>query len=237
MTFTRLLLVVAAWLACTTGTLAQFGPPPAGPPRAPRESARVDITGYWVSVVHEDWRFRMITPPKGDTVNIPLNPAGKKIADSWDAVKDAAGDKCRVYGAPNVMRVPSRFHITWADDSTLKIESDAGTQTRLLQFKAPAVLPKPSRQGLSIAQWQGRNSLTVDTSRLLPGYLQSNGVPYSAVTTMTENFDVVKQPSGEQWLIIDTIVTDPTYLFRTFIRSTHFKKEADGAKWDPQPCK
>jgi len=53
---------------------------------------------------------------------------------------------------------------------------------------------------------------------------------------MEEHFDVVKEPNGEQWLIIDTIVTDPTYLFRTFVRSTHFKKEADGAKWDPQPC-
>jgi hypothetical protein len=231
-----LVILLCAAFTASLGAQGPFGGPPAGPPKPPRDSARVDITGYWVSVVHEDWRFRMVTPPKGDTVNIPLNPVGKKLADSWDAAKDAAGDKCRVYGAPNLMRVPSRFHITWADDSTLKIESDAGMQTRLLQFSAPAVAPKPSRQGLSVARWQGRNSLAVDTSRLLPGYLQSNGVPFSANVTMTENFDVVKEANGEQWLIIDTIVTDSTYLFRTFIRSTHFKKEADGAKWDPRPC-
>ena len=110
-----------------------------------------------MSVVHEDWRFRMITAPKGDTVNIPLNPAGKKIADAWDAAKDeAAADKCKAYGAPNLMRVPSRFRISWADDATLKIESDAGQQTRLLRFEAPKAPPAPSRQGLSIARWQGR---------------------------------------------------------------------------------
>jgi hypothetical protein len=98
------------------------------------------------------------------------------------------------------------------------------------------VPPAPSRQGLSIARWQGRASLAVETSRLIPGYLQSNGAPYSANATMLENFDVVKQPNGEEWLIIGTVVTDPTFLFRTFVRSTHFKKEADGSKWDPQPC-
>jgi hypothetical protein len=230
--------VAAGLQACLLAPVAaQFGPPPPEPPGTPKQKQRLDITGYWVAVIHEDWRFRMITAPKGETPDIPLNPVGKKLADSWDVAKDeAAADKCKAYGAPNLMRIPSRFHITWADDSTLKIESDAGQQMRLLQFVAPKVLPAPSRQGLSIAKWQGKASLTVDTSRLIPGYLQTNGVPYSANATMVENFDVVNEPNGEQWLIIDTIVTDPTYLFRTFIRSTHFKKEANGSKWDPQPC-
>jgi hypothetical protein len=224
-------------LAAGARVAAQFGPPPPEPPGSPKDKARVDITGYWVSVIHEDWRFRMVTAPKGDTTNVPLNPEGKKIADAWDVAKDeAAADKCKAYGAPNLMRIPSRFHITWADDSTIKIESDAGKQTRLLRFVAPKTAPAASRQGLSIARWQGKNSLTVETTRLLPGYLQTNGVPFSGNATMTENFDVVKEPNGEQWLIIDAIVTDPTYLWRTFVRSTHFKKEADGSKWDPQPC-
>ena len=233
----RALSLIAFMVATAASAAAQFGPPPPEPPGTPKQKQRLDITGWWVSVIHEDWRFRMVTAPKGDTVNIPLNPAGKKIADSWDAAKDeAAADKCKAYGAPNLMRVPSRFHITWQDDATLRIESDAGRQTRLLQFVAPKAPPPSSRQGLSIARWQGRASLAVETSRLIPGYLQSNGAPYSANATMLENFDIVKQPNGEEWLIIDTIVTDPTYLFRTFVRSTHFKKEANGAKWDPQPC-
>ena len=234
----RVLLVAAALQACFLAPLAaQFGPPPPEPPGTPKQKQRLDITGYWVAVVHEDWRFRMITAPKGETPDIPLNPVGKKLADSWDAAKDeAAPDHCKAYGAPNLMRIPSRFHITWADDATLKIESDAGKQTRLLRFEAPKVPPAPSRQGLSLAKWQGKASLTVETSRLIPGYLQSNGAPYSANATMVENFDVVNEPNGEQWLIIDAIVTDPTYLFRTFIRSTHFKRESDGSKWDPQDC-
>src|SRR6478609_3536486 len=101
--------------------------PPAGPP--PRVSAKdaapEDITGYWVSVVTEDWRWRMQTPAKGDITSIPLNPEGRKTAEAWDPAKDeAAGNQCKAYGAAAIMRVPGRLHITWQDASTLKVEMD-----------------------------------------------------------------------------------------------------------------
>src|SRR5262249_43559623 len=134
------------------------------------------------------------------------------------------------------MRVPSRFHITWADDATLKIESDAGMQTRLIRFNPPAATARPDRQGLSLGTWDGRGALKVVTTNLLPGYLQSNGAPFSARTTMTEYFDVVREDSGDQWLLIEAIVEDPQYLVRTLVRSTHFRKQADAAGWDPSPC-
>ena len=227
-------LLFAIGVSTAAGLLAQGPPqPPPGPPRSPRAAAPVDLTGVWVSVVTEDWQWRMVTPKKGDYASVPLNAEGQRVADTWTESKDG---QCEAYGVGGIMRMPGRLRISWQDENTLKIESDAGQQTRLLRFEAPKVPPAPSRQGLSMARWLGRASLTVETSRLLPGYLQTNGVPYSANATMEEHFDVVKEPNGEQWLIIDTIVTDPTYLFRTFVRSTHFKKEADGSKWDPQPC-
>src|SRR6202167_1070307 len=110
-----------------------------GPPQAPKSaqgSAPVDFTGYWVSVVTEDWRWRMVTPIKGDFASIPLNNEGRKIGNAWDPDKDtAAGEQCKSYGAAAIMRVPGRVHISWADENTLKVETDAGTQTRLFQFK------------------------------------------------------------------------------------------------------
>jgi hypothetical protein len=33
---------------------------------APRDTAPFDLTGYWTAVVTEDWRWRMVTPQKGD---------------------------------------------------------------------------------------------------------------------------------------------------------------------------
>src|SRR5207237_5495154 len=85
-------------------------------PRVPKDAAPFDMTGYWVAVVSEDWRFRMFTAPKGDYPDIPLNPAGRAIADAWDPAKDeAAGEQCKGYGAANIFRIPTRLHITWAD--------------------------------------------------------------------------------------------------------------------------
>ena len=98
----------------------------------------IDLTGYWVSLVTQDWRLRMVAPPKGDYTGVPLNAEARKIADAWDPAKDeAAGEQCKGYGAPALMRVPGRLHITWQDDQTLKMEMDSGMQTRLLWFGTP----------------------------------------------------------------------------------------------------
>src|SRR5580700_7102513 len=138
---TRLSVVLTLGAA---SLLAQGIPPgpgiggPGGPPQPPKSgqaAAPVDFTGYWVSVVSEDWRWRMVTPIKGDFASIPLNAEARQIGNAWDPAKDtAAGEQCKSYGAPALMRIPGRLHITWADDNTLKVETDAGTQTRLFQF-------------------------------------------------------------------------------------------------------
>ncbi|MBV9772110.1 MAG: hypothetical protein JOZ32_21235 [Bryobacterales bacterium] len=240
-------LVLAA-LVFTPALSAQFGPPP-GPPKPPKAIAPIDLTGYWVSIVTEDWRFRMIAAPKGDFAGVPLNPAGQKIAKDWDPAKDeAAGNQCKAYGAAGLMRLPTRLHITWTDENTLKIETDAGTQTRIFHF-GPSQTPTgaPTLQGYSAAQWLGPGgatplfdpskggSLEVNTSHLAPGYLRRNGVPYSDKTTVTEYYDVIKEPEAD-WLIVKTIVNDPQYLIGRFITSTHFRKQPDAAGWKPSAC-
>ena len=240
-------LAGAAILAVPVRMRAQFGPPPPLPPST-KANAPWDPTGYWVSIVTEDWRFRMVTPDKGDYPGLPLNAEGKKIADAWDPAKDeAAGEQCKSYGAAAIMRVPGRLHITWENDTTLKVEADAGTQTRTFHFGGTAS-GSPSLQGYSAATWEwqlgGRfgppkaGSLKVVTTRLRAGYLRKNGVPYSANATVTEYIDVLNDPNGngEQWLMVKTIVDDPAYLATPFITSTHFKKQADGAGWNPSAC-
>ena len=220
-------------------------------PETPRAAAPIDLTGYWVSVVTEDWRFRMMTPAKGDYPSIPLNAEGRRVADRWDPAKDeAAGDTCKAYGAAAIMRMPGRIHITWQDDLTVKVETDTGAQTRLFHFGRPQPpAGPPTWQGFSVAQWEyaggGRRGraavqggdLKVVTTHLRPGYLQKNGVPYSGDAVVTEHFDALnKEPNGDQWLIVTTLVEDPQYLNQPFQRSTHFKRQADQTGWDPSPC-
>ena len=223
-----------------------------GQPASPQQGAPVDLTGYWMSVVAEDWRYRMLTPPKGDVAGIPLNAEGRKLADAWDPAKDAAaGEACRAYGAAGLMRLPGRLHITWQDERTLKIDTDAGTQTRLLRFggagagaAVAANATERTWQGNSVAAWdatQGAGaarwgSLRVVTTQLRPGYLRKNGAPYSENTALTEYFDLQSGPRNSTWITITTIVNDPKYLTQEFITSTDFRKEPDGSKWKPTPC-
>jgi len=229
-------LMTAMFLPSAISVSAQ-GRGAAPAPRSARESAPIDLTGYWVSFVTEDWRFRMVTPRKGDYARVPLSPEGRKAADSWNPAADtAAGNQCRAFGAAAIMRVPGRFHITWQDDATLRIDADAGTQTRMLRFVES---PPGERtwQGHSVARWEAAaGSLRVVTTNMRAGYLRWNGVPYSETATLTEHFDVAPHRDGGQLLVITTIVDDPQYLQRPFIVSSHFKRERDGSKWSPTPC-
>jgi hypothetical protein len=251
---THLLIVVGFVAAIGLSgavAVAQRGQPP-GPPPTPKAAAPIDPTGNWVAVVTEDWRWRMLTPRQGDYAGVPLSVEGKKVADAWAPAKSSS-DGCRAYGAAAIMRVPGRLRIAWDSDTTLRIDTDAGQQTRLLRFEksspAPVTrtwqghsaaewerIPQPGGLGVSIQQAPPRvGTLKVVTTGLRSGYLRKNGVPYSDETTVTEYFDRTSAYESD-WLTVLTIVDDPKYLTQQFITSTHFKREPDASKWMPTPC-
>jgi hypothetical protein len=228
---------------------AQRGGRGGGPAANPRQGAALDLTGYWVSVITEDWKFRMVTPKKGIYETLPLNAEGRRAGDTFDPAKDeAAGEQCRAYGAANLMRLPGRLHITWDNDTTLKIETDAGTQTRLFHFgQTPAPTGERTWQGFSQAQWEyaaggGRGggprtgNLKIVTTNLRAGYVRKNGAPYSQNAVVTEYYDLNAMPNGDQHLTITTKVDDPTYFTRPYLTSSDFKKVPDATAWNPTPC-
>ena len=263
--YARLCTLVVGLMFLPLAVHAQRGGGAAPP--TPQAGAPFDMTGYWVSVISQDWRLRMVVPPKGDYMGIPLNVASKKVADAWDPAKDeAAGEQCKSYGAPALMGVPGRLRISWQSDTVLKVEADAGIQTRLLHFdeRRDSKAAPRSWQGESVAQWQvpGRNvslllqptralegraapppdfsrrngALRVVTTNLRAGYLRKNGVPYSADTTLLEYWDLFRPANGDQWLMVTSEVTDPVYLREPRLVTYPFKKEANANKWDPTPC-
>ena len=243
------LIVVATLVAPAAGQ--RRGAPFTAP--SPKAAAPVDLTGYWVSLVTEDWRYRMTTPPKGDFGGVPLNPAGRTAASAWDpSHANDPNERCKPYGAGGVMRMPGRLHITWDGDNTLKIETDAGAQTRLLSFDAPRGA-SDTWQGVSTASWDrsetvmGRGgflpgataqggSLKVVTTSMKPGYVRRNGVPYSAQAVLTEYFDRFDVPDGDSLLVVSSELADPQYYMQPYWTSTHFKKQRDAAGWNPRAC-
>ena len=240
MTRAPLVLALIFALAGTAGLTAQGrgGPPP---PPDPRAGALIDLTGYWVSVVTEDWRWRMVTPPKGDYASVPVTREGRAVADAWDISKDGS---CLAYGAAGLLRIPTRLHFSWESNTVLRLETDAGVQTRRFVFERAEQPGLRSLQGFSLAQWEpvgGRGArggaLKVVTTNMTGGWVRKNGVPYSADAVLTEYFDRFFGPNGEEWFNVTTIVDDPQYFTQQFITTTHFKKEPDGSKWSPSPCR
>jgi hypothetical protein len=181
---------------------------------------------------------------------------------------EAGGEACRSYGAAALLQVPGRLHITWQDDNTLRLDTDSGTQMRLFRFGAATPPNgTPTWQGHSVALWGGTEPrdrrdgqggpatddegnllvardrrepdyLKVTTTRMRPGYLQKNGVPYSANALLEEYFDLASDPyTKNTWLLVTTVVTDPQYLNEPLIMHSHFKKLPDASGWDPTPCR
>lgn len=240
-------LILPAFSLLLAGASVQAQPPQQAPASA-RDAAPWDITGYWVSLVTEDWRFRMTTAPAGDYQGINLTPRGQQLANAWDpAADEAAGEACKAYGAGGIMRMPTRLNIAWEGDNVLRIETDAGRQTRLLKF-GPAQDEEGAGtlQGVSKANWdlerQGprgpvvNGSLEVLTTDMSAGYFRRNGVPYSENATLTEYFERVTHDNGDEYLIVISILEDPEYLAQPVITSSNFKREPDGSNWNPSDC-
>jgi hypothetical protein len=231
-------LILACVLVSVAGLDAQRGRGGGGAPAAsPRQAAPFDLSGYWVSPIIEDWKYRMVVPNKGVFDGLPLNAQGREVGNKWDpAADEAAGEQCRGFGAGGIMRLPGRLHITWQDDTTLKVETDTGTQTRLLAFRPTPAAP-PSWQGSSAAAWNApARTLKVTTTNLKPGYVRRNGAPYSDKAVITEYWELRTLPDKDEWLTITTKVDDPVYFTRPYLTSSDFKKLPSAAGWNPSPC-
>jgi hypothetical protein len=249
-------IVGAALLCAALDAPLQAQPAPPRPPATPRAAAPIELTGQWVAIVNEDWRWRMVTPPKGDYASVPLNAEGRSAADEWDPSQDGA---CEAYGAAALLRMPTRIRIEWDGDESLRLDTDAGQQTRLFVFGDDAVQSEgepASLQGTSVAEWirptprpggpglsgaggggaRTGGHLKVTTTSLTGGWLRRNGVPYSADARVTEYFDRFLSTNGEEWLMVTTIVEDPQYLNTRYVTSSHFKRESDESNWNPTAC-
>jgi hypothetical protein len=244
MSMPRLLVL----LLISGAVYAQNGPPQPAAPRTAQAAAPIDLTGYWVSQIVDEWRFR-VTPQKGDIAYLPINAEARKIALGWDPDKDIADSaQCKAYGAVGVMQRPGRLHVSWKDENTFQIDADAGTQTRLLHFTlASAPSADATWQGYSVAQWQVRGgraqptrgqggTLRVVTTKMRPGYIRKNGVPYSGNAVLTEYMNIVTGQQGDVYLSVTASLEDPTYLNQPFVRTYTFKKVADASGWEPTPC-
>jgi hypothetical protein len=244
--------------AALVGGLVSAAEPAAGQATSARAQAPWDPTGYWVSLITLDWRFRMVVPGKGEYLGIPINLKAKEFADAWQPGPDeAAGKQCEAYGGANVVLVPERLRLGWQDDNALQVQTDAGMQSWLLHFgPAGNMADMPaSWQGYAAASWdlhaapQGNpfgpagpqaaphyGTIDVQVSHLLPGLIRKNGVPYGSGASVTQYWEQHDGPAGAHYLTISQILSDPEYLVEPYYTTATFEKEASGSQWNPTPC-
>ncbi len=211
------------------------------------------IEGQWVSIVNEDWLWRMRVPTKGDFTSIPYNDHAREVGGAWD---ESMTGSCLAYGAAGLMRNPQRIRIEWESDASIKLQTDFGEQTRHFYFNRPAPENTPhTLQGYSEANWDfdekpptgfagfSRNqpdgdhgALRVRTTHLSAAWLRANGAPVSENATVTEYIDVFTDPVGNDWLVDTVVVHDPEYLLVDYITSSHYRRDTDMSAWDPRPC-
>ena len=65
-------------------------------------------------------------------------------------------------------------------------------------------------------------ALKVVTTKMKPGYLRKNGIPYSENAVLTEYLDRFNIPDGGALLLISSEVTDPTYLAAPYLDQHSF---------------
>ena len=198
----------------------------------------------------------MVTPDKGIFDTLTLNNEGRRVGQTWDPAKDeAAGEQCRAYGAANIMRLPTRLNITWENDTTLRINTDAGTQTQTLPLRHTSACrhatelagllrcgmgdgagARGGARGSGAAAPARSGNLKVVTTQLRPGYVRKNGAPYSDRAVVTEYYDAYTLANGDQWFTVTTKVDDPVYFSRPLLTTSEFKKLPDATGWNPTPC-
>jgi hypothetical protein len=131
---------------------------------------------------------------------------------------------------------PANTPPTWQGNSVASWGGDEPRDRR--DGQGGPVQDKEGRLIVDKAQQKPADYLKVVTTRLRPGYLQKNGVPYSGNALVEEYFDTFSDPyTKNSWLVVTTVVTDPQYLIEPLVMHAHFKKIPDASGWDPTPCR
>jgi hypothetical protein len=204
------------------------------PPANARAAAPVDLTGYWVPFISEEWRYRMVMPLKGDYRGIPLTPEGTRVANSWNPAAPEP-EPCKAYGAPAIMRIPGRLHVRLAGLRTaLRLDTDAGTQTRAVPIRTRYTRVGPADSGRARRTRAG--SLPAAVPHQAPDRYgrhdqrasRLSAAKRCAVQRRRHGDRIFRRRRAPVWrpgTDRHDVVEDPQYLQRPYIVSSHFKKE------------
>lgn len=201
---------------------------------------RVDFTGEYAQLFHEDQPERGPGPEVGDYLGLPINEHARQRALAWDASLLTLPEwQCRSHGADYIVRGPQSVRI-WKEIAPVtrdliswNAEWSRASETYREIFMdgrphPPEWAPHTWR-GFSTGRWEG-NMLVITTTHLKESYVRRNGIPRSDWATLAEY--VMRRGDVLTWV---TIINDPVYLTEPMIRTTEYRL-ATNLTPPPFPC-
>jgi hypothetical protein len=201
--------------------------------------AQIELAGNWAPLFTEDQPERVAGPEIGDYLGLPINPADRLRADTWDAsLLTLPEHQCIPHPSTYGFRGVGLLRI-WdtVDDATQKLVS-VNTHIQWMEQERhiwmdgrphPPDFAAHTWQGFSTGHWEG-NVLVVHTDHLKAGWIRRNGVALTDRATLEDRFI-----RHGDFLTHVSIVQDPNYLTEPFIRTNGFRLDL-AAQMQPYPC-
>jgi hypothetical protein len=172
--------------------------------------APIDISGPWSN----HYKFH-VTVDDLQPKPTPFTPEGRQVFAATQHFDDPAL-RCEAMGLPREFGSPYNMQIVDAGSFYLVVYVEHNVPRRIYMDgrKAPANLA-PSSMGFSVGHWEGR-TLVIETTHLLPGWLDGSGLPMSGKGTRTEE----RWTLAADGLSMDRTMTiyDPEYYTAPLVR-------------------
>ena len=169
-----------------------------------RNDYPVDITGPW----RNRYKFR-VTVDDLEPKPTPFTAEGRALFAATDHFQDPAL-RCLALGLPRLFGSPYNMDIVDAGSHYVMLHVEHNTPRRIwMDGRKPAADTQPSSLGFSVGHWEGDDVLVIETTNLLPGWLDGSGLPMKGEgTRIVERYELTADR-----LAMDRIMTiyDPYY--------------------------
>jgi len=207
-------------LLFSTPQYAQTAAPAAGV-----QYVQTDISGDWSLKIHEDDRYRNPGAELGEYEGIPLSPAGRLKASSWNASLNTLPERqCLPLPADDFTDFGNMRIWKDVDPITRQVVAwheynEWGGQERTIWMDGrshPSQYAPHTWQGFSTGAWE-HNQLTITTTHLKMAPFERIGIYRSDEGTLREHW-----VRHGDYLTVTLIISDPVYLSEPFIRTRDY---------------
>ncbi|MGV3590508.1 MAG: DUF6152 family protein [Gammaproteobacteria bacterium] len=179
-------------------------------------AAPFDITGPW----RQGYKFR-VTVDDLEPKPTPFTPEGLALREANDKYDDPAL-RCISLGLPRLFGNPYNIDIYDAGSHYLFVYVEHNSPRRIwMDGRTPPADTVPTSNGYSVGHWEDADTLVIETTHLLPGWLDGSGLPMSGEGTRTvERIDFAADHlSADRTMTIhDPLYTQPLVRTRGWAR-------------------